>query len=108
MGYPLYQLNNPKGYKTFGISKKKITVLFSKTNHRFGVSTYFFQIFYSKFIFLAYLYFTSANRTIYNIGYLEQTGKKCSIFVKSYFTFFFIFFEKKKTCKKMELNEKKN
>ena len=112
MGHPLYQLNNPKGYKTFRI-RKKITVLFSKTNHRIGISTYFFfQIFYSKFTFLAYeCTFTSANHTIYNIGYFEQTGKKCSIFVKSYFTFFFRTKKKKKkkkkTCEKMELNEKK-
>ena len=86
MEHPLYQLNNPKGYKRFGIRKKspfcipkQITVLV--------FLHMFFQIFYSKFTFLAYeCMFTSANHTIFNIGYLEKTDKKCSIFVKGYFT----------------------
>ena len=111
MGHPIYQLNYPKGYKTFGI-RKKSPFCFPKQITVLVFLHIFFQIFCSKFTFLAYeCTFTSANHTIYDIGYLEQTGKKCSIFVKSYFTNFFSRKKKKKKKKnnvqKMELNEKK-
>ena len=68
----------------------------------------FFQNFLFKFIFLAYeCNFISANHTIINIRYLEQTGKKCShsdekIFFVLHFRF--VFFSKK--CKKMKFQGK--
>ena len=84
---PLYQLNNPKGYKTSGIRKKNHPFVFQKI--KFLPS--FFPYFLFKFIFLAYeCTFTSANHIIFYIGYLEKTGKKIAvILMKSNFLQFF-------------------
>ena len=80
---PLYQLDNPKGYKTFAIRKK---------NHRFiknNISTYSLTHFPYTFLSITHEYtFISASHIIYNIECVKQTGKSVVILMKSIFTAF--------------------
>ena len=70
----LYQLNNPKGYKTFAQEKNHLFVFNKKT---FVFLHTLFPYFLFKFIFRACEYtFISANNIIYKKAFVEQTGKK--------------------------------
>ena len=79
---PLYQLNNPMGYKTFGTRKKSFVAVLVSKKSKFCVSTYFLTYFLFQFISQAYACaFISANHVIYNIGYFKQTGKNAVILI---------------------------
>ena len=81
---PLYQLNNQKGFKISGIRKKLLFFI-----KKLVFSIYFFPTFLFKFTFQAY---ERTNNTIYNIGNLEQTGKKNAVMLMKSNFFLYNFF----------------